>query len=554
MADISTFPQVRNVLVAGSNVQTFIAGATIKAAQIVAFHATGVSNTLHPAVRGVTAMIAGVALYDAAVGALVAVACRGCEAKVVNADDTTAIDAGSPIGDDYNAIGGTASAIEGTVYTAGQTKQDIPGGGTGVINVAPGSTLGATGRGAIVIAANDSSELDKQQADYVCTGTADQATIQTAIDAVELGTGANPQHHGKSGAVIRFKPGKFSFNGLLTIDKNIFLEGSGFTATEFVLADNSDCGMIWFTNFQAGSDVSYGAGVSHLRLDGNVGNQAGDWWDLYGLSLAVSDAYFDHLWIDACGTGLRSNSMWSTYFNQISIEQCTQGAYFNASADNRFEFLQFNGLNVHQKFEIRAYSTNSYARDIVIRDSNFGAGTHSYDSLELEGNVYDSVINSCRFRGEPAAGYYDIKMLDGTPGDPENISISDCRFPATGGAGNIYLPTASDLITIRNNKFWHATPVVLQAGANANGKVMQNYGFVTENSGTATLLSAGTSIVVTHGLRSTPVAGDITITPLATWGNMTKFWVDTYTATQFTIHADIAPGADTLFGWKAEKL
>ena len=73
----------------------------------------------------------------------------------------------------------------------------------------------------------------------------------------------------------------------------------------------------------------------------------------------------------------------------------------------------------------------------------------------------------------------------------------------------------------------------------------------TEKSGTGTLVSGTTSIAIHHGLRSTPVAGDIVVTPIETWGSMTKFWIGNYTSTTFTIYADTNPMQDVDFAWTA---
>jgi len=81
--------------------------------------------------------------------------------------------------------------------------------------------------------------------------------------------------------------------------------------------------------------------------------------------------------------------------------------------------------------------------------------------------------------------------------------------------------------------------------------IASNIGYTTENSGTATLVNGTTSIAVDHGLDVTPAAGDIVVTPIETWGNMTKFWIGNYTSTQFTIYADQNPGQDVDFAWKA---
>ena len=95
MADIAAFPTIRNVLISGDNIITYTAAAAIKAGQVVAFNATGVSDTVQACAAGTTLGIAGVALYDAALGAKVAVAGPGCVCNVVNGIQATNWDAGT---------------------------------------------------------------------------------------------------------------------------------------------------------------------------------------------------------------------------------------------------------------------------------------------------------------------------------------------------------------------------------------------------------------------------------------------------------------------------
>lgn len=147
MTGIATFPTIRNVLVSGDNIQAYTVGGTlaVKAGMVLAFHGTGVSKTVQAAVKGTTVIPVGVALYDAAVGAQVAVACRGCRVYVANADDAATLDAGDPLEDNANAIGGCVSeaplSVTGAVavakYIVGYADEDIAASGTGICTVAP---------------------------------------------------------------------------------------------------------------------------------------------------------------------------------------------------------------------------------------------------------------------------------------------------------------------------------------------------------------------------------------------------------------------------------
>jgi len=93
----ATWPTgIRRVLISGKNLQQFTAGDTISAGQVVAIHGTGptTARTVQACVNGTTATIVGVALFNAASGAEVTVACRGCIAYVVNGIDNENVEAG----------------------------------------------------------------------------------------------------------------------------------------------------------------------------------------------------------------------------------------------------------------------------------------------------------------------------------------------------------------------------------------------------------------------------------------------------------------------------
>lgn len=84
-------------------------------------------------------------------------------------------------------------------------------------------------------------------------------------------------------------------------------------------------------------------------------------------------------------------------------------------------------------------------------------------------------------------------------------------------------------------------------------KLRNNLGFLTENSGTATITAAATSVTVTHGLAITPRLQDIsvTLTEVATTNDIGTWAVDTVTATTFRIACRAAPGATVAtFAWQ----
>jgi hypothetical protein len=140
MADISAFPTLTDVLYTGANVQSMNANTAVTAGQVVAIDATGVSMTVDPAVAEAGSFAVGVAIADADAGSKVSVAMVGCIVKVVNADDTTGIDAGDLLVQNDNAVGGTVSTAGAAATTFAVALEDIAGGSYGLALVQPGQT------------------------------------------------------------------------------------------------------------------------------------------------------------------------------------------------------------------------------------------------------------------------------------------------------------------------------------------------------------------------------------------------------------------------------
>ena len=130
MADITIFPNIATPLVAGDNIKSLRAGATIKPGQVVEISD---SRTVVPATGTGTPI--GVAIGNAVLGEQVAVAGNGCWVIVVNADSATNISAGAELEANDNAVGGTVSALDSGKRVA-IAIDDIAGGGMGVAEIA----------------------------------------------------------------------------------------------------------------------------------------------------------------------------------------------------------------------------------------------------------------------------------------------------------------------------------------------------------------------------------------------------------------------------------
>jgi hypothetical protein len=80
-----------------------------------------------------------------------------------------------------------------------------------------------------------------------------------------------------------------------------------------------------------------------------------------------------------------------------------------------------------------------------------------------------------------------------------------------------------------------------------NSKPRFNVGYITSNSGTATIPSGQTSVTVAHNLVTTP--SKVLVTPRVNIGSV---WVSARNSTHFTISCSSTPTADTIVDWYAE--
>jgi hypothetical protein len=94
----------------------------------------------------------------------------------------------------------------------------------------PGPAGTATGRpySTLVVAASDSVATDKENADYICTGTADELVIQEALDQADSLTSSTRTAHGTAGAKVTLLEGYYAGAGdVLSSQGQIELEGVG---------------------------------------------------------------------------------------------------------------------------------------------------------------------------------------------------------------------------------------------------------------------------------------------------------------------------------------
>jgi len=168
------------------------------------------------------------------------------------------------------------------------------------------------------------------------------------------------------------------------------------------------------------------------------------------------------------------------------------------------------------------------------------------------------VLTNCVALANNASGIH----LATASGSPANISLVNCELGSSGfggtvlgngkGSGGGYGLTidggVSGVKVVGGIAVGNVTGAVQNNGTFV--QIESLIGFTTRARGQANLPGAATSVTVNHGLGATPSPQDIMICPTSALGSAKTLWVDTVTATSFTVHADVAPtSVSPYFNW-----
>ncbi len=473
---------------------------------------------------------------------------------------------------------------------------------------------GGTGRSATyVVASNDAPAHVKRQADYECNGTADDVEIQAAIDALPSGGGKVVLSEGtfNIAASVALVSNIFLMaQGTSTIlkpsaDVDVLIQGatthtdyhlSSFTidgdranrtaghgilfqGVERCIIENlyiHDCDNDGLTLFNDASrsvirnvtvidNDEHGIFVDQsddVRIEGCYaeGNGTDGIRVASGSTRNADDVIISHCTaFNNTGFGLAQSATAGT-MNRAVISACT-------SSSNTLEGINFRrvasgsitgnictdsdtaeGITVYQSDRVDVNGNNSFA--------NNGIGISIHDSSQIE-----VVGNHVEDNGDPgsAADFPGITVN----ADAENINhvlISNNQCGGNGTYGiNVNAQatrTLANCLITSNRLYDNLTSAYNAGGAGtiaATVLVRGNDGYVTENSGTATITSGNTSVTITHSLDVTPTLDDLSVTFGEQGTNdYGRWWIDTITSTQFNINVSADPGASNLdLAWKA---
>jgi len=374
---------------------------------------------------------------------------------------------------------------------------------------------------------------------------------------------------------IFLKQGNYSIDAPLIVPSFVTLEGEGW-GTLLRLADGADCAVI--ENDDQTSHGTVEVWIKNLRIDGNYAAQT-SYIGTHGIEWDNSNC--DNYWHTNYDVGF------TLHVRNVLIEGCKNASLYasNHGATGHFyhDWAEFR-VRDSQKYGIflKTVSDSKFrggyigAGGTAALYMQYGASNQFTDNYFGGGqnNIYIDAGNNHLFQLNRIdhSTQHNI-YLKGVARYIDFIGnrISDTDYSTGNTYSGIYLGGFSHNITIEDNTFVRGNPkyCVEEAGSTSNNLIQANNfmnygttgvqprsgsnsiirynkGYMTENSGTATIPEGSSSIPVNHGLTDIPSI--VTVTP----NRDTRFWVTDKNENSFTINIPSSITGGVSFDWYAE--
>ncbi len=343
----------------------------------------------------------------------------------------------------------------------------------------------------IIVAANDSTQAEKDSADYVADNTDDHLTINSAIGALSSG-----------GGKVLLLPGTFTVDGSIEIESNVTLAGSGQEATTLIaeagaLAAQYDV----IENANPGS-TDNNITIRDLTIDGNKDNVTGN--DVEGILFDTVGSGSGATYVR--GFLIENITVTDTEGNGIDIDTSANGSIKNVTVK---DFGVANGIRLLDSDYIRVEGSDiidGLADGLFISasDNNIVYGNFIDDNgnngLELNGATRDNVIDGNRITN---SGDHGIELA-GVGAKQYNI-ISNNYIGNNTDRG--FTSVNSYHNTITGNQFYTNDASGVDSHINLGGSGANNV--ITNNVIRESSSDGSVSIAIASGNATTYVADNL---------------------------------------------
>jgi hypothetical protein len=355
----------------------------------------------------------------------------------------------------------SASATAWSTPSTGSGAVSSVNGQTGVVSIATGYTL--------VVAASNATTRVKSGADYVCSGTNDQTTINSAISALPA-----------NGGTILLSAGTFSIAAPISITtSNISLEGTG-VSTELSVPGGTNITYVISVTGQYTVEVK----LRRFFIQGSYGDTSGDGiyidtpWGSTDTQHTLEDIYITNCPNNGIHvpTGADTRVM---LFNRIHVKNCKgNGFYFaypsmtdSVYTDCIADTIGLNGFFIGGA---NCWFTNCKA----FYCGSTGGNNHGFYIVG-----YNNYFEACQAQDNYQSGFYGDNTGDATYGS-FGCTFVNCTADSNGQNGGT---TYCKGFQINGPKQWQITGGV--ALNRPYGSYWQNYGISIEGAAVETTVN-----------------------------------------------------------------
>lgn len=304
-------------------------------------------------------------------------------------------------------------------------------------------------------------------------------------------------------------------------------------------------------------------GISHVNGNGGrvtINNVRGQWFNVgINIDKALDTVRMNnvHMW------PFWSNDANVTNYQQANTTFIALNRTDNPMLSNLFSIYSKINLGIYQNVDgtvskLRVDGMDAdFSQYPIYIDATVNSATAQFVNLTTYGpsaataNNYGVRImgSYCRFEFVNFEGSNLSRGLLKVDGTGNTVRASGIRVNTWDR-----LTVGAPVIDIATGNIVHINDEMIAEGGSATTQIYSagvlKYKIVRE--GVATIASGTTSVVITHGMPTTPTAMQIQATMLTGLGAAKGIWVDaaTITATQFTIRTNVDPTAAISIAWR----
>ncbi|MFC1658221.1 NosD domain-containing protein [Candidatus Omnitrophota bacterium] len=349
----------------------------------------------------------------------------------------------------------TADTDYGKIYTKNDNKLYFQDGAGSEHALPTSNTTGPT-----LIVAASTGTLDDSRADYVCDGTDDDDTIETAIGDLPAGGGTVLLLEGT------YSIGDTAGDGIDITDSDVALIGSGRSTELRVTASSGNVNAIVVGD--GGTTAVTGVVISNLQINGNKGSSVGN----HGIyfNQKVSESRIENNWIHDCDGDAVYFS--AGFTSEANFNNVIQGNDIRSNDGNGIEFYVANNNTI-----IRNNIVSSGVAGISIDESNA--------NIISNNNIESSAGDGIAFGSNNATG---------------NIVTSNVIDGVGSSADGIYFDNADEsIISLNyiNDDDSSGYGINVSAGTSTNNYLIGNE-IVTTSGFTSDISDSGTGTTIQH--------------------------------------------------------